>query len=489
MSMKRVLAAFMGVTLMVGNGPVSVLAEETEQAAEAAASTQIVNLETQGRTNPIGVDEANPAFSWQMESGQIGAAQKAYQIVVQDPEGNVVWDSGVVESSQSNEVKYEGTGLTPATQYSWNVTVTDNQDNAIQSEIATFETGLMDTSTASWDGAKWIGAGELSLDAASKAVFNISADLQVAEGSNAASFILGADDFRLENKVFNSEMQEGENYVRVELDLSGVGANGGAKINAYRMGYAKDDDPTTPFFTIEDNEDLNTLITDKNKNEAHHINIFCTASTLSITVDGTKVGDDILVNTMENGNTFPNLNSVGFAANAGDSATFTDYKIENGGKYATGTLLDAETGATYSIFDGMDGVTVDGNIITVNGGDAGVLGYADPSYAAAPMVRTDFEAKSEIESARLYLTAQGIYDFYINGQEVAPEEWFNPGSTEYDSILAYNSYDVTDYLQAGENAMGAILGEGWWTGMTTFECTNNNYYGDQPALMAKLVVN
>ena len=60
--------------------------------------------------------------------------------------------------------------------------------------------------------------------------------------------------------MFNSEMQEGENYVRVELDLSGVGANGGAKINAYRMGYAKDDDPSTPFFTIEDDEDLNTLI-------------------------------------------------------------------------------------------------------------------------------------------------------------------------------------------------------------------------------------
>ena len=58
----------------------------------------------------------------------------------------------------------------------------------------------MDTSSASWGGAKWIGAGEISLDAASKAVFNISADVQVAEGSNGASFILGADDFRLEIK-------------------------------------------------------------------------------------------------------------------------------------------------------------------------------------------------------------------------------------------------------------------------------------------------
>ena len=165
MSMKQVLAAFMGVTLLVGNGPVSVFAEEA--AVEAAAEPAIVNLETQGRTNPIGVDETNPAFSWQMQSGEIGAAQKSYQIVVQDKEGSVVWDSGVVESSQSNEIKYEGSSLTPATQYSWKVTVTDNKDNSIQSETATFETGLMDTSSASWGGAKWIGAGELSLDAAS----------------------------------------------------------------------------------------------------------------------------------------------------------------------------------------------------------------------------------------------------------------------------------------------------------------------------------
>ena len=60
MSMKRVLAAFMGVTLLVGNGPVSVFAEEA--AAESTAETAIVNLETQGRTNPIGVDGDQPCF-------------------------------------------------------------------------------------------------------------------------------------------------------------------------------------------------------------------------------------------------------------------------------------------------------------------------------------------------------------------------------------------------------------------------------------------
>ena len=74
MSMKRVLTAFMGVTLLVGNGPVSVLAEEV--AAEAAAETAIVNLETQGRKNPIGVDEANPAFPGRCSPVRLGQPRK-----------------------------------------------------------------------------------------------------------------------------------------------------------------------------------------------------------------------------------------------------------------------------------------------------------------------------------------------------------------------------------------------------------------------------
>ena len=448
----------------------------------------VICLETQGKTNPIGIDSQNPAFSWKMQSSAIGAAQTAYHIVVKDAADKVVWDSGEVESSKSNEIVYEGDALTPCTGYTWNVTIKDQNGAELVSDDAYFETSLMDTSIEAWDGAEWIGAGELSLDAASKAVFHISADVQLSEGSSAASFILGADDFRLENKAFNNRLQEGENYVRVELDFSGASKTGGVKINAYRLGYDAGDDPSVPFFTIEENEDLDTVLNADNQYEPHHVDIFCTASTLTVTVDDIELKDTILVNTMENGNTFPNLNSVGFAANAGEGASFTDYTISNGGRFARGTLLNGETGAGYDIFAGLDGITVDGNVITVDGGENGVLGYADPSYAAAPMLRTDFTAASEVASARLYLTAQGIYDYYINGQEVAPEEWFNPGSTEYDQILTYNVYDVTDFVQAGENAMGAVLGEGWWTGMTTFECLNNNYYGDQNALLAKLVL-
>lgn len=217
MRRKQIGAAALSAMLLLGSLPGYVWAEEAP-AAEAA----IVNLKTQSRVNPLGVDAAQPAFSWQMQSGQIGAAQAAYQIVVKDAADQVVWDSGKVESASSNEIVYEGEELQPQSAYTWSVTVTDQSGAELQSEEAYFETSLMDTTAESWNGAEWIGAGELILDAASKAVFNISADVQLAEGSNAASFILGADDFRLKNEAFNVDLQNGENYVRVELDFSGA---------------------------------------------------------------------------------------------------------------------------------------------------------------------------------------------------------------------------------------------------------------------------
>lgn len=71
-------------------------------------------------------------------------------------------------------------------------------------------------------------------------------------------------------------------------------------------------------------------------------------------------------------------------------------------------------------------------------------------------MRTEFEAKDNIASARLYLAFQGIGNFYINGQEVAPDEWFKQGSMEYRDEIGYNVYDVTDYVTSGSNAMALL---------------------------------
>lgn len=262
MKRKKAGALFLGLAVAFTSVPVSVFAE-TEK-----SEPMIVNLKTEGMVNPLGMDEAEPSFSWQMHSDAIGAAQKSYQIVVTDDMDAVVWDSGVVESSASNEIKYGGETLKPVTAYSWKVTVTDHEGNTLESEPATFETAFMDTTKESWDGAQMIGAPDLQLDAASQCAFNISASVQIPEGSSSASFILGADDFRLKNAVFNTESMAGENYVRIELDISDVEGTG-AQINAYRMGYTAEDQADTPVHVIRTNEVVEALGETKEGSDAY----------------------------------------------------------------------------------------------------------------------------------------------------------------------------------------------------------------------------
>lgn len=104
---------------------------------------------------PQGVDVDSPRFGWKMDSNRIGAAQAAYQIVVKDADGVVAWDSGVVASDDSIAVKYAGENeLEPNTDYSYSVTVWDNQGNSATGE-STFSTGI-----DNWDGAEWISPGE-----------------------------------------------------------------------------------------------------------------------------------------------------------------------------------------------------------------------------------------------------------------------------------------------------------------------------------------
>lgn len=70
----------------------------------------------------------------------------------------------------------------------------------------------------------------------------------------------------------------------------------------------------------------------------------------------------------------------------------------------------------------------------------------------------------EIASARLYITALGIYDAYINGELVQGEvdSIMAPGWTDYSSYINYQTYDVKDYLTGNSVSLGVIVGSGWY---------------------------
>ena len=105
----------------------------------------------------------------------------------------------------------------------------------------------------------------------------------------------------------------------------------------------------------------------------------------------------------------------------------------------------------------------------------------------SPYLRREFELRSNIKSARLYITALGVYEAEINGQLVS-DHVLAPGWTAYDEHLRYQTFDVTDLLTSGKNAIGAILGDGWYRGRLGFGGGKRNIYGDKLALLAQLEI-
>ena len=217
--------------------------------AHAAALVQ--NLKAEYSKTPIGIDVKNPRFSWQMatQSNERGYLQTAYQVVVKDPVGKIMWDSRKVQGNTSVGIVYSGDPLKATTRYMWTVTVWD-QKGRPASGTSWFETGLMDPDPGSsaWEGAKWIGGGpdDLVLQSQFLSVFKVSYTLKLDSESNStkAAFILGANDSRLLDKnknIFNIESKHNESYIKLELDISSVGVSeaGNAKFNIYRAGYHK----------------------------------------------------------------------------------------------------------------------------------------------------------------------------------------------------------------------------------------------------------
>ena len=93
----------------------------------------------------------------------------------------------------------------------------------------------------------------------------------------------------------------------------------------------------------------------------------------------------------------------------------------------------------------------------------------------APYLRKEFIVRPGLKSARIYQSAHGLYEFWLNGQR-GTEDVFKPGYTTYHKRLQYQAYDITHLLSAGRNCLSVALGDGWWRGTTGGAYRNNFGY-------------
>lgn len=413
-----------------------------------AGAQEITRLTTEYMDRPMGIDVKQPVFGWQMQSDRYGAAQTAYRIVFATSEENLengtyTYDSGTVNSPTSVCIKYNGPELAPCTRYYWQVLVTDERGKVHESPASWFETGLMG---GLWGNAMWIASNKMQVSPY-RFDYAIEYDVETAK-PGPAKFIFGAP-------------QE-DCYVFVMLDT-----RDSAKVMLGNALYNKE--------TVQHTINVSNIIPKADATKKHHIRIEVRGGgnyDMKVSLNGRALsqGNYMPVNCMRDsiGRPQARLFSIGYRQPQGFDAVFSNIKLLN---YKWDNLVLNSDPKTYN----------------AKGDDKAVL-WMPSSDINAPIMRKNVNVTKVVKRARLYATARGAYWFYINGQRVG-DGYLNPGWTDFRHRIMYNTYDVTQMLRQGNNALGIELGHGWfcddfgWAGAMW-----GDQYGYKPSALAMIKV-
>ncbi len=435
--------------------------------AGCGQKTEIINLRTDYQENPVGIETEVPRFSWQMETDRYGARQESYRIVAAATEndlksGNYLWDSGETLSDISVSIPYGGP-MQPRTKYWWKVEVRDEQGSTHESAPAFFETGLMGED---WSGAEWIGSDKLILNPY-RIDFIIDYDVEILD--DEATFIYSAKDednyfaatlnrngtFTLSrsidgevSKIFDCPVKLDPTAKKHHVKLD-VYSNRGEKIELrpYVDGKAVDNPKAKASVNLPAIFDPSML----NEAELALISQYL----------GGGATDFFEVPFSESVHDSPRLYNIGYKQAENQRAVFSNIAI--------GERQFKET------------FTKDATVHEVAGGASKLW---NPCNASAPMLRKEFTVKPGLKAARIYASARGIYDLELNGKLVG-EDYFNPGWPDFSERNFYNTFDVTESLKVGENAIGAVLGAGWWNDAVGMSV---DPYGLAQSLIVKMVL-
>ena len=113
-------------------------------------------------------------------------------------------------------------------------------------------------------------------------------------------------------------------------------------------------------------------------------------------------------------------------------------------------------------------------------------GYEEDATRPSPYFRKQFNAAKKIVSATAYITSHGMYEAQLNGKKIG-DAFLTPGWTSYNKRLQYQVYNVIDLLQPGKNAVGVVLGSGWYRGNLAWG-GNKDLYGKKLGLLFQLEI-
>lgn len=119
------------------------------------------------------------------------------------------------------------------------------------------------------------------------------------------------------------------------------------------------------------------------------------------------------------------------------------------------------------------------------------IGLAGENVAGvSPLLRKQFSVRGPVKQARLYAAGIGWSEYYLNGKRIG-DHVLDPAATDYDKRILYVTHDVTQLVRQGPNALGAMLGNGWFSEPPgpgyNAQCPRPGY-ADAPCLLIELVL-
>lgn len=113
--------------------------------------------------------------------------------------------------------------------------------------------------------------------------------------------------------------------------------------------------------------------------------------------------------------------------------------------------------------------------------------WITPPWTEHPYIRKSFQATA-VKKARLYIIGLGLYYLEVNGKKVG-NDFLAPGCTQIDRLGQIYTYDLTEYLRDGDNALGVMMGNGWYKatfGASSVHLTKQTPFIDKFLLKAEL---
>ncbi|HEU6449522.1 MAG TPA: family 78 glycoside hydrolase catalytic domain [Verrucomicrobiae bacterium] len=409
-----------------------------------------IHLRCEYRVDPKGIGETKPRLGWQFDADPQarGVRQSAYRILVASTpqwlaknKGDL-WDSGKIDSDAAQQIVYAGKRLQSREQCWWKIRAWD--ENGRESEWSKpgyWSIGLLQTND--WQ-AKWIG-------------FDTPTPTKATELSDAARSRLQKQKWAYAG-LEPSKTQPLTAYVRGEWKLP-------PDKKLIRAAIALSPDQIC---TITAN---GKPIGDVTRWEQMHLADLTSALISGTNVIGLKI-------TQYDGYRPAALGEIELQFADGSKSV---EPIDASWKFAT----NAPAGWDLKSFDDSDWLPmlVDGQPRTPWSGPPETFTY---HLSPAPFLRKTFVISKPVRRATIYSTALGIYELHLNGARVG-SDYFAPGWTDFHSRVQYQTYDVTKSIDEGTNALGAILGDGWYASVLSY--TGQRYfYGGYPRLLAQLEI-